>query len=135
MPVNLRRFAWFEMARFEDLVLRQLDRDREVRVRTRRRDGSTVDVPIWIVTVDQEPYVRSYLAERGAWYRRARAEGRFTLVAGGEAVSVRVEPVEEEDLNRRVSEAFLTKYGNGRPARTMVTSAVAATTLRLAPIV
>src|SRR5207237_9034977 len=121
------------MARFEDSLLRQLDRDREVQVRTRRRDGSTADVPIWIVTVEGEPYVRSYLAERGAWYQRARAEGRMTLVVRGQAVPVVVQPAEGDDLNRRVSEAFTAKYGTGAPARAMVSSAVVATTLRLTP--
>jgi len=121
------------MARFEDSLLRQLDRDREVQVRARRRDGSTTDVPIWIVTVEDKPYVRSYLAERGAWYRRARSEGRLTLVAGGRAVPAAVEPVEGGDLNQRVSDAFIAKYGTGGPARTMVSPEVAATTLRLVP--
>lgn len=121
------------MARFEDPLLQRFDRDQEVQVRTRRRDGSSVDLPIWIVTVDREPYVRSYLAGRGAWYRRARAEGRMTLVAGGQAVPVAVQPGEGEDLNRRVSEAFTAKYGTGGPTLTMVSPAVAATTLRLTP--
>src|SRR5438105_10765325 len=121
------------MARFENSLVRQLDHDREVQVRTQRRDGSTADVPIWIVTVDDEPYVRSYLAERGAWYRRARAEGTMTLVARGQAVPVLAQPGEGDDLNRRVSEAFTAKYGTGGPARTMVSPAVAATTLRLVP--
>ena len=121
------------MARFEDSLLRQLDRDREVQVRARRRDGSTTDIPIWIVTVDDEPYVRSYLAERGAWYRRARSEGRLTLVARGRAVPAAVEPVEGGDLNQRVSDAFTAKYGTGGSARTMVSPEVSATTLRLVP--
>src|SRR5437016_7465321 len=121
------------MARFEDSLLRQLDRDREVQVRARRRDGSTTDIPIWIVTVDDEPYVRSYLAERGAWYRRARSEGRLTLVARGRAVPAAVEPLEGGDLNQRVSDAFTAKYGTGGSARTMVSPEVSATTLRLVP--
>jgi hypothetical protein len=121
------------VARFDESLLRELDREREVQVRTRRRDGSTADLPIWVVTVDQEPYVRSYRAERGAWYRRARAEGRLTLVAGGQAVPVQVLPGDGEDLNRRVSEAFTAKYGSRGPARTMITPEVAATTLRLVP--
>jgi hypothetical protein len=121
------------VAAFDDALLRELDRDREVRVRARRKDGSTADVPIWIVTVDHQPYVRSYRAERGAWYRRARAEGRMTLVTRGQAVPVVVQPVDGDDLNRRISEAFTAKYGTGAPARAMVSPAVTATTLRLVP--
>ena len=121
------------MAPFEDSLLRELDREREVQVRARRRDGSTVDVPIWVVTVGHEAYVRSVRAERGAWYRRARAEGRLTLVVGGRAVPVVVQPGEGEDLNRQVSDAFMAKYGRSTGVRTMVTAPVTATTLRLAP--
>ncbi|HZV52280.1 MAG TPA: DUF2255 family protein [Candidatus Dormibacteraeota bacterium] len=121
------------MSGFDRDLLQRLEREREVRVRTRRQDGSTTDLPIWVVTVDGEPYVRSYRAERGAWYRRARAEGRLTLVVGDRTVPVLARPVADEELNQRVSTAFTAKYGEGGPARTMVSPAVAATTLRLAP--
>jgi hypothetical protein len=121
------------VASFEESLLRQLDREREVRVRTQGRDGATADLPIWIVTVGGEPYVRSYRAERGAWYRRARSEGRMTLVVGGRVVPVTVQPDDGDDVNRRVSEAFTAKYGSRGPAREMVSSPVATTTLRLIP--
>jgi hypothetical protein len=121
------------MAGFDDPLLQTFDRDREVQVRVRRRDGSMVDLPIWIVTVGEEPYVRSYRAERGAWYRHARERGSMTVVARGQVVAVAVEPAADEDLNRQVSEAFTAKYGRGGPARTMVSDEVAATTLRLLP--
>ncbi|MBO0681655.1 MAG: DUF2255 family protein [Candidatus Dormibacteraeota bacterium] len=120
------------MARFEDSLLQRLDRADEVQVRTRRADGSSVDLPIWIVTVDGEPFVRSFRAERGAWYRRAREEGRLTLVAG-QRVDAVVEHEDDPELNRRISEAFTAKYGTGGPARAMVSPPVAATTLRLVP--
>jgi hypothetical protein len=114
-------------------LLQRLAQEREVQVRARGRDGSPVDLPVWIVVVDDEPYVRSYRAERGAWYRRARAAGRMTLVVGGQVLPVLVRPVGDDEVNRRVSEAFIAKYGNRGPGRTMVSEAVAATTLRLAP--
>jgi hypothetical protein len=121
------------MAGFDDPLLRTFDRDREVHVRVRRRNGSTVDLPIWIVTVGEEPYVRSYRGEGGAWYRHARERGRMTLVARGQAVPVAVEPAGGDELNRQISEAFTAKYGSRGPARTMVSDEVAATTLRLFP--
>ncbi len=121
------------MTRFEEPMLQRFDRDQEVRVRTRRRDRSTVDLPIWIVTVDQVPYVRSFRAEQGAWYRRALREGRMTLVVGDQAVPAVVEPGQGDALNRQVSEAFTAKYGGSRGVRTMVSAPVVATTLRLSP--
>jgi hypothetical protein len=121
------------VARFDAGMLQRFHSDREVGVRARHRDGSTVDLPIWIVTVAGEPYVRSYRAERGAWYRRARRNGRMTLVVDGQAVPVVTQPAEGDELNRQVSEAFAAKYGSGGPARTMVSPPVTATTLRLLP--
>jgi hypothetical protein len=121
------------MRRFEEPLLQRFDRDREVRIHAQRRDGSTVDVPIWIVTVDQVPYVRSVRADHGAWYRRARREGKMTLAVAGQLVPVLVDNEEGTELNRQVSEAFTAKYGGSRGIATMVSEPVAATTLRLSP--
>src|SRR5260370_14216116 len=120
------------MQRFEESLLHRFDHDQEVSVRTRRRDGSTVDLPIWIVTVDQVPYVRSFRAEQGAWYRRARRDGTMTLVVGDQAVPVVAEPGEGDELNRHVSDAFNAKYGGSRSVPTLVSAPVAATPLRSA---
>src|SRR5712671_5035399 len=39
--------------------LKQLDESDEITMRTMRRDGSWSSRPIWIVVVNDEPYVRS----------------------------------------------------------------------------
>lgn len=121
------------MPRFDESLFHLLEREREVYVRVTRRDGKVGELPIWIVTVEGEAYVRSYLAERGAWYRRALADGRMTLVVRGKAVPVVVEPMEDERLDKSISEAFITKYGDSGPTRTMVSEPVTATTLRVSP--
>ena len=121
------------MARFDASFFRLLEREREVYVRVARRAGRIDELPIWIVTVDGDAYVRSYLADRGAWYRRALAAGRMTLVVRGKAVPVVVEPIEDEALNNSISQAFIAKYGESGPARTMVSEPVTATTLRVSP--
>ena len=121
------------MARFDAPLFQLLEREREVFVRVARRDGKIGELPIWIVTVDGEAYVRSYLADRGAWYRRALADGRMTLVVRGRAQPVVVEPIGDEALNQRISEGFVAKYGDSGPARTMVSEPVIATTLRVSP--
>jgi len=121
------------VARFDESLLQQLEREREVYVRVTRRDGRIGELPIWIVTVDGEAYVRSYLADRGAWYRRALAAGRMTLVVRGKAMPMAVEPIEDERLNESISQAFIAKYGDRGPARTMVNEPVTATTLRVSP--
>jgi hypothetical protein len=111
-----------------------LDAAVEVEARTPRRDGSTSSRPIWVVVTDGEAYVRSYRGARGAWYRRANADRALTLVVDGTEVPATVEPVVDDAVNRRVSEAYRVKYGarSPGPTATMVNDEVSATTLRLA---
>jgi hypothetical protein len=117
----------------DQATLDLLDAAIEVDARTPRRDGSTSSRPIWIVVVDGVPYVRSYRGERGAWYRRARADGELEIAAGDTKIGARVEPIADAELDRRISDAFRAKYRRRSPASTdaMVTPEVVATTLRL----
>ena len=89
--------------------------------------------PIWAVVVDGDVYVRSYRGERGAWYRRARADGRMTVGVDGSDVEVAAEPAVDEAVNQRVSDAYRAKYGarSPGPTETMVNAEISATTLRL----
>ena len=121
--------------RFDHHTLVRLEEADEIEMRTPRVDGTTSSRPIWVVVVDGAPYVRSYQGERGAWYRRARAEGRAELGVDGEDVAVRVEPATGGELDERVSDAYRAKYGRHSPGPTeaMVTPPVVATTLRLEP--
>lgn len=121
------------MAALDEAALDLLDRSIEVDVRTPRRDGSMSRRPIWVVVVDGVPYVRSYLGERGAWYRRARADGRATLAADDRTLEVGFAPIDDPELDDRISDAFRGKYGESSPESTeaMVTPEVRATTLRV----
>jgi hypothetical protein len=118
-------------------TLELLDRTKEVDMRTPRRDGSESSRPIWVVVVDGDVYVRSYRGARGAWFRRALADGRATIAVHATTVPVGVEPDDDEEVNRRVSEAFQAKYGEGSPesTATMIDAERSATTLRLVPAV
>jgi hypothetical protein len=111
------------------LDLDALDRAIEVDVVTTRRDGTESRLPIWVVVVDGDAYIRSYKGESGAWYRRARATGRAAL----DDVPVALEPADDPELNRRIDEAFERKYGERSRQSTdaMVSPEVAATTLRV----
>jgi hypothetical protein len=117
----------------DEATLGMLDKSIEVEVRTPRSDGSISRRPIWVVVVDGDAYVRSYLGPRGAWYRRAAADGAAAIGVDGRTVEVGIQPVNDEDLNRRVSDAYRAKYGASSPESTesMVTPEVIGTTLRL----
>ncbi|HEY3188495.1 MAG TPA: DUF2255 family protein [Solirubrobacteraceae bacterium] len=128
-------FAVMTAGRFDHRTLVLLSEADEVEMRTSRGDGSMSSRPIWVVVVDHVPYVRSYLAERGGWYRRAKAEGRAELAVEGETLAVRVVPDGGAGLDERISAAYHAKYGRHAPGPTeaMVTPAVVATTMRLEP--
>jgi hypothetical protein len=117
----------------DEATLELFDRESEVDMRTPRRDGSESSRPIWVVVVDGSAYVRSYQAERGAWYRRALADGRARIAVQDTIVDVGLEPDHDEDVNRRVSEAFQAKYGDRSPdsTATMIDPERSRTTLRL----
>jgi hypothetical protein len=114
-------------------TLANLDESVEVDMATPRRDGSLSRRPIWVVVVDGDAYVRSYRGESGAWYRRARTDGLATIGVDGREIEVGVEPVSDEETNRKVSGAFRAKYGERSPGptETMVNDEVSLTTLRL----
>jgi hypothetical protein len=117
----------------DQATLELLDRSIEVDMRTPRRDGSESSRPIWIVVADGDAYVRSFLGAQGAWYRRALADGRAKIAVQDTVVPVGVEPDHDENVNRRVSEAFQSKYGDRSPGSTatMIDPERSETTLRL----
>jgi hypothetical protein len=105
----------------------------EIDLLTPRRDGSISRRPIWVVVVDGDAYVRSYRAARGAWYRRVLVDGEATIAFASRSIDVGMEPAQDPDLNRRVSDAFQAKYGERSPGSTeaMLSPEVSDTTLRL----
>src|SRR3954447_13871707 len=82
-------FAVVAPARFDHHTLTRLADADEIEMRTPRGDGTPTSRPIWVVVVDGAAYVRSYAGERGAWYRRARADGRADVRVGCANYSVR----------------------------------------------
>jgi hypothetical protein len=117
----------------EPATLATLDESVEVDMVTPRSDGSLSHRPVWVVVVDGNAYVRSYRGASGGWYRRARADGLATIGVDGRALAVGVEPVSDEQTNRKVSDAFRAKYSERSPGptETMLNREVSRTTLRL----
>lgn len=88
-------------------------------------------VPIWVVRVGDELYVRSWHGERAGWYRAAREHGRGRIRAGDDRRDVRF--VRDADADAAVDAAYRTKYAS-RYADEMVASPARETTLRLEPL-
>jgi hypothetical protein len=123
-------------ARFDPATLATLGRVREVEIETTALDGAeTHRTIIWIVTSDEEAFIRSVRGAAGRWYREARQRPDTILHVGGASYPVSLVPAGDPYSIRRVSEAFSAKYARISPASTaaMVAAHTLETTLRVDP--
>jgi hypothetical protein len=106
---------------------------RELRIAARRSDRTLrKPVPIWVVRVGDDLYVRSAYGPDSAWYRAAttRREGRIS--AGGVERDVAFEDA-DHDLDDEVDAAYAAKYGHTSIVESMITPEIRTTTIRLVP--
>jgi hypothetical protein len=121
------------MSTWDPADLRAIANAREIHIATVRPDGSTrTPLPIWVVRVGDELFVRSYHGPEGSWFRQVAAHPYARLRAAGREILVRLVPAEMPSP-AGVDDAYVAKYGRRGPAAAMITPAVAATTLRLEP--
>jgi hypothetical protein len=92
-------------------------------------------VPIWVVRVGNDLYVRSYRGPSGSWYRRARRNGSGRISVGGVDHAVRFTAA-DLTVRTQVDEAYSAKYGQySSLVRPMISDTVAQTTLQLQPTI
>jgi hypothetical protein len=106
----------------------------ELKIAAVRGDGTLGrTVPIWVVRVGDELYIRSWRGTSGAWFRAARASHAGHLSAGGVEKDVELLDADER-ADDAVDAAYRQKYGR-YPAyvEPMVSPQARATTLRLVP--
>jgi hypothetical protein len=121
-----------------DEELRRVGDATELRVASRRRDGSLRPyVTIWTVQAGDGLYVRSAYGTDNPWFRRATASGAGRIRAGGIERDVTFSPVSDIDAGTQASvdAAYHAKYDRyGQQIVGTVTGAHAApATLRLVP--
>ena len=107
----------------------------EVQLSTTRADGALRPfVPVWIVRVGDDLYVRSHRGPTGSWYRHARHDPRGHLRSDGIDRSVGFAPADDMACDV-VDDAYRAKYGRGSGGfvEAMTQPDVAATTMRLSP--
>jgi hypothetical protein len=86
----------------------------ELRVASRRADGSLrPNLPIWVVRVGDELYVRSWRGTGGSWFRAAHASHAGHVSAGGVDEDVALEAA-GEDVGDAVDAAYRRKYAATR---------------------
>lgn len=106
----------------------------EVRIETQAPDSSARRTIIWIVVDDGEVFVRSVRAERGRWYREARANPAVAIHVNGQRLPATAIPANDPDSIDRVSAALRAKYARwGGSLESMLVPETLATTLRLEP--
>jgi len=114
---------------FDADTLRALRDVQEVRIRTEKHPKTAV--VIWVVVADDHVFVRSWLGNKGRWYRDLAAGGPATLEFGARRVAVQAIPEHDPDAVAKASREFLKKYQPSSHAQEMVRSEILPTTLRL----
>jgi hypothetical protein len=106
----------------------------EMDIAPRRPDGTLrPPVPIWVVRVGDDLYVRSWRGSGGAWFRAARRQRSGHVRAGG--IDRNVALVDADDaVEDAVDAAYRSKYARYPSyVEPMVSDQARATTLRLVP--
>lgn len=120
------RRAW------QDDELRALAGLRELHIAAPRAGGGFGRcVPIWVVVVGGDVFVRTWQRRDTGWYGRAAAQGTAQVEVASRPIDVTVEVVGERDRDA-VDDAYRAKYGSAG-AGSMVTAEAAASTLLLTP--
>ena len=106
----------------------------ELEIAPRRADGSLRRaVPIWVVRVGDELYVRSWRGSDGAWFRAVRTGRDGRVSAGGVERDVAFADADEQ-VNDAVDGAYRDKYARYPSyVAPMVSEQARATTLKLLP--
>ena len=106
----------------------------ELEIAARRTDGSLrAPVPIWVVRVGDELYVRSWRGPNGRWFRAARASREGRISAGGVDRDVALVDA-ADDVYDAVDDAYRAKYDRyASYVPPMLAAQARATTLKLLP--
>jgi hypothetical protein len=119
------------MTKFDVDALRELRDVQEVRIRTEKHPKTAI--VIWVVVADDDVFVRSWLGNKGRWYRDLAAGGPATLEFAGRRLAVQAIPASDPAAIDRTSREFLRKYQPSSHAQEMVRYEILPTTLRLEP--
>ncbi len=118
--------------------LERIGRAEELQIAAKRADGTLQRwVPIWVVCVGEQVYVRTWYRRDSGWFGHVLDSRRARIRVPGLEVDVAVEDVGEDRANLRagVDAAYRTKYERygGTSVDRMVADDAAASTLRLIP--
>ncbi|HWV25556.1 MAG TPA: DUF2255 family protein [Thermomicrobiales bacterium] len=125
----------FLMAMWTEDELDTIGEAAEIQIVTYREDGSPrKPVPIWVVRVGNDLFIRSVRGRFGGWYQGARENTDGDIIVDGTAHDVTFEPA-DSGLTATIDDAYHTKYHAKSPTHVapIVAPSAAETTLRLVP--
>jgi hypothetical protein len=116
--------------------LQRIGAAQELHIAINRADGTLQRaVPIWVVVVDHEIYVRTWYRRDTGWFAHAVDIRLGRIVVPGVEADVTVEDIGADDASVRagIDAAYRAKYGHGGDGSVdrMVNDDAAAATLRL----
>ena len=111
----------------------------ELLIAVQRPDGTLRNwVPIWVVSVGDQVYVRTWYRRNNGWFGLVVDSARARIRVPGLEITVTVDDVGNDmapEARLGIDAAYRAKYGRygGATVDRMVTDEAAATTLRLTP--
>jgi hypothetical protein len=122
------------MSNWTSEQLETLGEAEEIRIAATDDGDPGADVPVWVVRVGDDLYVRSVKGRAGRWYQHLARSHHRRVSAGGLECEIRVEDPGVA-VNAGIDAAYGQKYGRwgDRYIEAMTTPDVTSTTLRLLP--
>lgn len=108
----------------------------ELQIASLRGDGTLrKPVPIWVVRVADDLYIRSWRGESGAWFRSTQLRPNGHIRAGGVDKDVIFVDESDPEINNEVDAAYRIKYGKYGTSYIdpMTSPEVRVTTIKLVP--
>jgi hypothetical protein len=108
----------------------------ELRIASLRSDGTLRNpVPIWVVRLGDDLYVRSYKGRTSGWFRGAQDRHEGQIRAGGVEKDVTFVDETDSGINDQIDAAYRTKYRRYGASYVdpMVAPEARAATIRLVP--
>jgi hypothetical protein len=83
-----------------------------VTIATKRASGKDHETPIWAVTVDGVPYIRSVNGRDALWYQDIMREGGASIVTPDGRMPVKMMPMTDHSKDAAIDAAYTAKYSN-----------------------
>ena len=114
-------------------LLQQLAADPEIDLVMHRDGHPDLRLPVWVVVVDGQAYVRSWKGRGSVWFRRALADADQAIEVRGTTIVARFVVIGQQ-LRDPIDAAYRSKYASFEYADAMTIDLAAETTIRLEPL-